>query len=313
MFSKKKFYTFVIIFFLNFLNLNSFENNILIKIDNEIITSVDILNETNYLIALNKDLKNLEKNKIFEIAKNSLIKEKIKVKEILKYTDKLILEEKFLNDFITKIFKNQNFETLESFKDYLNSYKIPIEYVKNRISIEIIWNDLIISKFSNKIQIDRKKIETELLENTSKTLKEYFLSEIIFNVPSSNSLNEKFQLIAKDIKEKGFKNSALIHSVSNSSSNNGGEIGWFSENSLNSEIKNILNNLNTGDYTKPITVPGGFLILKINDIKFVENKSYDINKKLNEIVNLKRSEQLNNFSNIYFNKIKKEYLINEDL
>jgi peptidyl-prolyl cis-trans isomerase SurA len=104
----------------------------------------------------------------------------------------------------------------------------------------------------------------------------------------------------------------LIHSISNSSTKNSGEIGWVNENSLNFEIRSILRNLNISNHTNPITVPGGFLILRIDDIKIVENKDFNIDKKLEEIVRSKRNEQLNNYSNIYYNKIRKENQIDEE-
>ena len=309
---KKKLFIYFILIFLNFKSVYSYENKILIRVDNELITSVDLFNESNYLKAVNQNLKNLEDNKIFEIAKNSLIKEKIRIKEILKYTDKLMIEDKYLSLFIKSTYENQNFSNLNEFINHLNQFNIDINYLKKKISIEIIWNELIFSKFSNNVKINKDKIKAELQKDISKPIKEYFLSEIKFDIPLNSNLESKIQSIENDIKEKGFKNAILLHSISSSTTNNG-EIGWINESSLSIEIKEILSNLNIGDYTKPITVPGGFLILKIDDMKLVERKNFDLNKKIDEIINLKTNEQLNNYSNIYFNKIKKEYLINEEL
>ena len=308
---KNKIFIYFFILFLNFSSIYSFENKILATVDNDIITSIDLLNEANYLIALNQNLANLEKNNVFEIAKKSLIKEKIKIKEILKYTDKLAIDDKYINNFLISIYKKRNFESYDSFIDYLNQSNVSLGYIKNRITVELIWNDLIVAKFSNKILIDVNKIKNNLVLDGSNKSKEYFLSEIIFNIPLSLNLESKLQLIEDDIALKGFENAVLIHSISNSSANNSGEIGWVNENSLNFKIKEIIKNLNINDHTKPITIPGGFLILKINDIRFVENKNFDIDEKLNEIIQIKKNEQLNNYSNIYFNKIQKESKINE--
>jgi len=288
------------------------ENKILFRVNNEIITSIDLYNERNYLVAINKDIKRLEESKILEIAKNSLIKEKIITKEILKYTDKLEIEEQYLNNIIEGIYKKQNLFTFEDFVDYLKNNNLSIEYLKKRISIEIIWNDLIVAKFSSKIKIDSDKIKAELTNEENLKSREYFLSEIVFNNPLNSNFDEKIQKIENDIKQKGFKNAVLIHSISNSSTKNSGEIGWVNENSLNFEIRSILRNLNISNHTNPITVPGGFLILRIDDIKIVENKDFNIDKKLEEIIISKRNEQLNNYSNIYYNKIKKENQINEE-
>ena len=313
MLSKKIKIIYFFIFFLNFLNLHSFENKILFKVDNEIITTIDLYYQTNYLISLNKNLKNLDKNKILEIAKKSLINEKIKKKEILKHTKSLEIEDKYLDKFIETLYLNQNLNSLESFVNYLKQYNLSIEYVKDKIIIDTYWNDLIIAKFSKKIQLNTDKIKKQLIDNISKTSKEYLLSELVFNIPKNSNYESKLNEIEHDIIEKGFANSVLIHSISNSSSQNSGNIGWINEDLINIDIRKFLDNLNIGEHSKPITVPGGFLILKVNDIKIVENKEEDINKKLDEIIKSKTKEQLNNYSNIYFNKIKKEFIINDQL
>lgn len=302
---------FFCLFFFIFQNSNSIENKILIKIDNEIITSLDLLNEMNYLLAVNTNLKTLEKDKIIEIAKNSLIKQKIKKKEILKYTNNLIVEEQYLNSFIRSIYKNIQLDNLSDFELHLKNYSVKIEYLKEKISTDLIWNDLIVSKFKDKVQVNENQIKSDLIKNMSTKSNEYLLSEIIFNKPLTSSLESKIDMIENDIKNKGFENAAIIHSISNSSSKNGGEIGWIDENSLNYQIKNSITNLKVGEHTKPSIIPGGFIILKIKDIREIDNKDFNIDQKVEEIINIKRNEQLNNYSNIYYNKIQKEFTINE--
>jgi len=308
---KKKLFILVFIFFFNLNNLYSLDNKILVKIDNEILTSIDILKEANYLIAFNKQLRNLEETKIFEIAKKSLITETIKKKEILRYTDNIEINESLLNDAINSLYKNQNYNSYESFIESLNQQEVSIEYIKNKILIDIFWKDLIVSKFSNKIKIDILAIKNDLKKNSLKKSKEYLLSELIFNIPPNTSLEQKINLIYGDIEKKGFENAVLIHSISNNTSNNGGKIGWIGENSLNKNIKKNLDSLKSNQVTKPITIPGGFLILRINDIRYVNNKDFNIDKKINEMVKIKQNEQFNNYSNIYFNKLQKESIINE--
>ena len=308
---QKNLFLFFLLFFFIFEDLNSIENKILLKVNNNIITTIDVLNEINYLNVVNVNFKNFEKNKIFEIAKDSLIRQKIKEEEISKYTDNLSINEEYLEEIIESIYKDLNINNFEDFTKYLNKFNLEVEYLKNRISTDIIWNNLILTKFLDKVKIDENKIKSDLKKNISKTSFEYSLSEIIFNTPFNSSFEEKLLSIENDIKEKGFESAALIHSISSTSSKNGGKIGWINEDSLNPAIKKILAGLNKEDYTKPLIVPGGFLILKINDVKIVKNENIDINKKFEEIVNTKKNEQLNNYSNIYFNKIQKEYIINE--
>ena len=308
-----KFKTTFIIFFLFTLlckNTLSLENKILFTVDNDIITSIDIYNEINYLKALNKNLEKLEKNKIFEIAKNSLINEIIKTKELSKYSDKLVIDDKYLIPFITNIYDGLDIISLEAFTNYLSFFNVDLEIVKKKISLEIIWNDLIFSKFSKNIKIDKDDIRNKLKNDSSRSVKEFLLSEIVFKVPENSDLKTQEIIINNIINEKGFENAALIHSISGTAQKNSGLIGWINENSLNLEIKKKLENLEIGNHTTPILIPGGFLILKINNIRIIENEKFDINKKVEEIIKIKTTEQLNNFSSIYFDKIKQEYKIN---
>ena len=308
----KRFLIYLIIFFFNIINVNSYENKILIKINNDIITSIDLYNESNYLLALNTNLKELEKNEIYEIAKKSLIKDRIKAIELLKYNKSFQADEKYISELVKSIYTNLNLNNFENFINYLNQFNVSYEYLKNKLSIQLEWNNLIATKFINNVVIDVEKIKNDIQKNSSKNSKEYLLSEIVFELPINKTYEEIIKIIENDIKKQGFLNAALIHSISNSASNNNGMIGWLNENSINKNIKETLNNLKIGNYTKPITVPGGFLILKIEDIRIVENQNYDLDKKINEIINIKRNEQLNSYSNIYFNKVKKDLKIYEN-
>ena len=309
---KYKFFIYLFIFFLNFINVNSYENKILIKIDNDIITSIDLYNESNYLLALNRNLENLEQNDIFKIAKNSFIKDRIKTIELSKYNQNFVADEKYINEVVKSIYTNLNLDSYENFIDYLNKFNVSFEYLKNKLSNQLEWNNLIANKFLKKVVIDVEEIKNDLQKDSSKNLKEYLLYELIFDVPTNKTYKEKIEIIENDIAKEGFLNAVLIHSISNSASNNNGRIGWINEASINKNIKEILNNLKIGNHTKPITTPGGFLILKIEDIRMVENENYDLDKKINETINIKRNEQLNNYSNIYFNKVKKDLKIYEN-
>jgi peptidyl-prolyl cis-trans isomerase SurA len=183
--------------------------------------------------------------------------------------------------------------------------------VENKISIELIWNDLILSKYKDKISIDTINLRKQLENETNEQEKLYLLSELIFNVENKSSLEKKINMIKKDIEEQGFSNAVLIHSISTNSINDGGKIGWVNENSLNFKMKSTLSKMLKGDYSEPIIVPGGFLILKIDDIKNIKNDKIDIDKKLNEIIISKTREQLDRYSNIYYNKVEKNFTINE--
>ena len=299
--------TFSIIYSFSFGQVKALENKILLKIDNEIITSLDVLNEIEYLKLINKDLKNIEKKKFFEISKNSIIREKIKIIELRKYIENLEVEEKYADLLIKDFFERLNIENKDMFEEFLKKKDLEIDFIKKKIEIEILWNQLIVSKFSKEIKLDEKKIRDEILKNNIQ--KEFLLSEIVFNLEDNQKLEEKLLRIKKDIERSNFSNAALIHSISNSS-NNGGNLGWIKFNSLNKKIKDKIKNTFIGNYTKPIVIPGGFLILKIEDQRetdVIENIDKEIEIIKKEIAN----KQLNQLSNMYFNKIKKEIQFNE--
>ena len=182
---------------------------------------------------------------------------------------------------------------------------ISLEEFVEKITIESLWNQMIYEKYKTKIKIDKSKLEDEI--SSKKIQTEFNLSEIVFNVDKKENLLKKINLIKSDIENKGFDNAALIHSVSQSR-NSGGVLGWINENSLNNKLKDIIKSLKIGRYSDPQTIPGGFLIIKLNDIN---NKKISVNmkKELNNLIKLKTNQQLNQFSNIYFNKIKKNIKI----
>ena len=283
------------------------ENRILFKINNEIITSVDILQEVKYLSIINKDFNKTEKNQAIEIAKNSLIREKIKRIELLKYHNVISIEEKIMEKIIVDYFSRLNITSLDQFELYFNQKNIDTTLVREKIAIEILWNQLIYRKFFESVKIDENKIKVNL--NKKENQKEFLLSEIIFTVEKNEKLEDKLNKIKKTINEKNFSQAALIHSISDSSKD-GGKLDWIKETVLNEKIKKELNRIETGMFTNPILVPGGFLLLYIEDTKISKvpiNKDNEIKK----IINQQTNEQLNRYSNIYFKKIKKNILINE--
>jgi len=287
----------------------SLENKILFKVNNDIITSIDIEEEYRYLIALNDNLKTLSQNEIIEIAKKSLIKEKIKIIEINKNFKNPKIPDEILETILKNFYRRLNIDNLDDFKKYLISKNVKYQDIRNKIEIESLWNELIIAKFSSKIQINENEIRNNLIKNQEKFSKSYLLSEIFFEISNSNQLNKKYQEIIEIIQKKGFENAAASISTS-STANQGGKIGWIDEDALNENLKKILSELNDNEITGPLTMPGGFMILKINEIKKKEKKQ-NIENELKRIINFKKNNQLNQFSKIYFNKVKINIKINE--
>ena len=306
---KKKILVFLGLFFFIFnSSSNSIENKIIFKIENQIITSLDINNEYKYLLALNPGIKSSNKDDIIRLAKRSILQERIKKIEIEKNFNNPILPQTFLEKILENIYSKIGLSSLDDFKKYLINNNIDFENVKNKLKIEALWNELILIKFSSKVKINEKELKEKIIKN-NKFLKSYLLSEISFEISNLKELDNRFQEISKTINNKGFDFAALKYSVSPSSSL-GGKLDWINENSLNKTVRNAINNLEINDFTKPINVPGGFLILKINDIKNTEIE-IDVDKELKKLEYYEKNNQLNQYSKIYFNKIKKDLEISE--
>ena len=287
-----------IIFFICINITQAYENKILFKVNNEIITSVDILNE---------NLKNLQKEKVFQIAKNSLIRERIKEITLLKIFEEIKLDNDDFNKSLMNNYSNFNINNIDELNQYLKKFSLDIKKIEKKITINALWNQIIYSRFSKNIKIDINKLKEDILKDDKKT--EFLLSEIVFNLEINESLEKKFDLITKSILKDGFENSALIYSVSDTSTN-GGNLGWIKESSINKKIKNEISKLKINEFTSPIIIPGGFLILKLNEIKKTE-REIDLKNELQTIIRIKTNDQLNQFSNIFLNKIKKDIVISE--
>ena len=299
-------YIFFLTFFFHSVSL-SIENKILLKINNEIITSIDIINETIYLKTLNPNLKNLDNNKLMQVAKDSLIREKIKKIEISKFNNNKI-NDKYLDNVIKNIYQNIGLKNEEEFLNYINSNSIDILTIRKKLSYEAFWNQIIYEKFFTKIKIDKEKIKREIQENNQK-LESYLLYEIVYNADESVQAKQIFEKIKKSISKDGFQNTAAIFSISESSKS-GGKLGWINESSMNKKIYNEVSKIKIGAYTNPILIPGGFLLLAVMDKKEID-KEIDFEKELSTRIRSLQNEQLNQYSNIYFKKIKKDILIDE--
>jgi len=302
--------TIIVIFtiILNIQNLNAFENKILFKIDNEIITTIDIYEEIKFLKVFNPEINSLSDVELFEISKNSLIKDKIKKIEIMKFVRELKVDDKFLLRLIKRKYSRLNINSIKNFEKYLKKENLNIEIIKEKFIIELMWNDLIYQKFSKKVVIDKERIKNEISQNSQKKFqKEYLISEIVFNVANKDEFNNKYQKILLDIEKVGFKKTALIHSNSDSATN-GGLIGWVKEVNLNKNLKKVISELKAGQFSKPVRTSSGFIIIKIDEEKEYVSK-FNLADKIDEIIRFKTNEQLNQFSNMYLNKLKKNLII----
>ena len=302
---KLKFVITILILLISPFLVNATENRILYKVNNEIITSYDLKKEFKYLSLINPTIIDLDKNEIFEVSKNSVIREKIKKIEILKHVENIVINNDYIDRMLIETYTKIGLNSNAEFEKKINNIDMSLNEFKEKLSIEALWNQLIYEKYKSKVQIDISKLKKEI--SLKKTQNIFNLSEIVFNIEKTENYSDKLKQIVDDIENKGFDNAALIHSVSETRSF-GGNLGWINENSISKNLKEKINNIQIGEYSSPIIIQGGILIIKINEIK-KEKVSLDINKELDKLIKLKTNQQLNRFSNIYFNRIKKNLKI----
>tara|TARA_B110001450_G_scaffold30797_1_gene26861 strand:+ start:1409 stop:2341 length:933 start_codon:yes stop_codon:yes gene_type:complete len=294
------------------LSVKSYSNeniHIVYKVNNQIITNADIEKEYQYLISLNNQIKNLDKVKVLEISKESALKEKIKKIELAKYFDLETLDLN-IDIYLQNFYKNLNINSDTEFKQYLKGNNMSLDYVKTKIQIEILWNQLIYDRYIAQINIDRDELKKKL-DEASNVLNQkiYSLSEILFDIENNSSFEKKLENIGQSISEIGFNNTANIYSISDSSKF-GGKIGWVDEKKLSKKIIQELQSLEAGQYTKPIQTGSSFLILKIEEIKY-EKAMLNEDEELSKMIQFETSKQLDQFSKIFYNKIKINSLIDE--
>ena len=302
---------FLIFFFKHTLIESSFSKvEIKVFINDEIITNIDIKKEAEYLKVLNPSLNQINENKISEISKNSLINEIIKKKEISRFVKIESVENEFLEDYFKNLYTRLNYNNEIDFENNLNlknSYNV--NEVRNKLNIELFWNELIYNKYNKLVKIDKELLLDKIEKMKKENQVEYSLSEIVFTKKKDEKLENQLNQILLSIDDIGFKNTANIYSISDSSKF-GGELEWINKNSLSKKILKKLSNLKIGEITDLIDLGNSFLILKINDIR---TNMIEIDKELEmqKLIKVETNNQLNKFSRIFFNKSKINYSISE--
>ncbi len=303
-----KVFTFVLIIYSQLIvNIYSSEVKILYKVNDSIITNYDIFEEVNYLVSLNKNLTQLNKKQLFSNAEKSLIREIIKKDEINKFYDidyEAELKSEKINAIISNFREKIGFKSTQEFQDYLRVKNINIKDLKKKFIIERFWNQLIFDKYRNFIKIDKNKIENnleELVKNNSEILS-FNLSEIIFLEKNKKAIEKKSQEIVDSIKKIGFKDTAVIHSISESSKL-GGEIGWINQNQISKKIFSAIKDLDIGEFSEPIIASSRIIFLKVNDKKNVDAQ-IDKKKEMKRLFAFERDRILNEYSIIYYKEVE---------
>ena len=304
---KYNFFFLLTILFIFFSPVKAQDVKIVAKIENNIITNIDVEKEFNYLVSLNTSLKNIDKTQVFEFAKDSLIKENIKKIEIMKFYE-LGNKNETVDKLIESIYRKLNFTSIDLFKDYLEINNLKFNDVYKKLEIEAVWNEMIYQLFKEKIYVNEEELKSKILNNKKK-MESFLLSEIVINIKNKNEIDLKYNELVNHISKFGFNESVLKFSESNTK-NNSGLLGWVNNNSLSKKIQNEINKIDIGQITEPILISSGMLVLKLEDKKIVE-LNQNLEEELEKLASFEINNQLNNFSTIHYNKIKKNFLVNE--
>ncbi len=295
------------------LNLNTFANEIKIeyKINDQIITNVDISNEIRYLQSLNKNLNKLSKKETREVALNSVIQEKVKFIELSKYFDFKIKDAEIEKIIFDNLYNNLKLKNKSQLKKYFNEFGLNLEDVFLKFKIELLWNKLIYEKYISNVVLDKVKLKNKIRKDISQKepIEEFNLKEILFTVDIDETVEIKYAKIIETINERGFENAANIYSSSNTSKY-GGSIGWLKKTQLSNSIYNQIKTLDNSEISLPLQIGNGYLIIKVEEKRTINER---INEKVEyeKLVRKETDRQLNNFSTIFFNKIKKNIIIDE--
>jgi peptidyl-prolyl cis-trans isomerase SurA len=301
------FYSSVWFLFFFLIIANASNVKIIAKIDNDIITNIDIRNEYSYLLALNKSLKDIQKEQVLDFAKQSIFREKIKKQEILKYYE-LNQKNEIIDMSIKNIYNNLGLNSEDEFIEYLKNLNLNFDKIYKKIEIETVWNQLVYQKYKDKLVINKENLKNKI-KISPKKKESYYLHELVFDFKEKKEINAKYQTIIKSINDIGFEKTVIEYSISDTK-NNLGLLGWVDKKALSEKIKSELTKINLGEMTRPIPIPGGILILKLSDKK-VENVDIDMGLELEKLIKYETNNQLNSYSTIYFNKVKSQISINE--
>ena len=306
MFKKKKiFFLNFIIFSLFFTPLNALKNEIIVKIDNSVITAYEIKNKIKTsLILSNQDINqsNIDKNK--KRALTYLIDLKLKTNELKKF--KFNLDSINVNTQLLSLSSNN----IDKFKEKFQEFGINYELFVNEIKVETAWKQLMFNIYKEKVKINQKDIDREVLNfiQNSADVMELNISEIEINLNNNSNYQDEINFILKEIRENGFEKTAQKFSIS-STSKNYGNIGWINAESLNSKVSKVLKNLKKGEVSKPIKIMNSFIFFKLLDKRISKINEINTEEFKKRLIDQKKNELFNLYSRSHLSKLKNNSLI----
>jgi peptidyl-prolyl cis-trans isomerase SurA len=295
---------FYIILFFNFNFAYGIETKIIAIVNNEPITTYELKNKIiTKLVLSNQNINQEIIDKSKNAAMNSLINIKLKKNEIKKY--KTEPSQANIDSYLNKVASND----IELFKEKFINNSIDYQIFLNEIKIELAWQKLIYSKYSDKVKIEDNLIKDELdqLLRKENNQNEYKLSEIEIEITKENKLN-KINQVLKEIDAFGFAETARKLSVSPTAIDNG-NLGWVNEKSLSKQMNKVLIKMKINEISEPVTKLNIVSFFKIIDKRIFKIENNNIDDLKQGLINQKTNELFKLYSNNYLSKIKNSSFI----
>lgn len=290
----------------NFQNIFAkIENNIVLKVENEIITNFEIKNKIiATLILANQEINQSNINKLKKQALDFLIKQKLKKIELSKYN--LKVNQQKITNYLNSISSNN----INSLKEKFLTSGIDFQLFYKELEIDFLWQKYIYQVYSNKIEIDEKNINQELenLLRNQTDVEQLRISEIEIYLNNDLTDQKKIMNIKEQINKHGFEATAVKYSISSTASNKG-ELGWLNAKSLNKKIFNVVSKIKVGEVTEPIITSNSALFLKLNEKKISKVDNLNIDELKVNLINRKKNEIFNLYSRSLLSKLKNNSLI----
>ena len=308
MICSKKINALCIIFFLIFYQINSLaaiKNKIIAKVGNEIVTSYELESKIKSILILSNNEINQENiDKVKNIALKDLINLKLKKEEIEKYG--IDISDNRVNSYIRSLGIDEN-----KLSKIFGINDASMKQYFDQTKIVLTWQKMIFNIYSDKISINENEIIEELNDkiNADKRIIEYELAEIEMEIVDSQKIKSHLNEVKNFINEFSFEEAVLKYSVS-PTSNNKGYLGWVNSAGLSDEILKLIKNLKPGEISQPLEKVNRLTFFKlINKKESSDKDSIDIEKLKTNIINQKKNELLNLYSNNHLSKKKNKTII----
>jgi len=299
----------IIIFFKFNYSYSTINNKIVAKVGNEIVTSFELENKIRTILFLsNRQIDQVNINKVKKKAISDLINKKLKKEEIDRYG--ILIEENRVSSYLTDISSKLKMDK-EDFIKIMKRNDISFDLYKEEIKIDLAWQSLIYELNKNSLSVDEKQIIQELNEiiKNKKDLEEYELAEIVVDKIYDSNQESILIEISDYISQFNFEEAAIKYSISSSASE-GGNIGWVSSSSLSNQLKNVLNKLSLGETSSPIINVDQIIFIKLlNKRKTKANLNLEEEQIKNSLINKRKNELLNLYSNNHLSKKRNNTII----